>query len=300
MIYHTVVNEVVGPMGLTAQHSTAAPSLEDLYCLYRQVFDASGSSTSKPVVELMQVVMAAQEPLSMSLLQQMGLDSALWQLPGYGVLFFVAEHHLYMMHKSLSDWLVGQPFIDVSQGHLALGLHLAHQDLGRPTPYMLKYMATHLAVAGQGQAYQELDNNVLQNFGFIEEICLQGLKHHLVSALAKVPRSDRSPLVSDMLRWLTIYSEEVKAAGDMARTALYCPVATRLYKVAEAKLKGQLGGWVTRDAWYHRDWTACKMVLKVRCDAGAWGAGMSGIVLRHHVIMSHVRMEWNHVGKLSV
>ena len=50
--------------------------------------------------------MAAQEPLSHSLLQQMGLADHLSALPGWGVLFYLANHHVYLLHKSLSDWLM--------------------------------------------------------------------------------------------------------------------------------------------------------------------------------------------------
>ena len=48
-----------------------------------------------------QVLMAAQEPLSHSTLQQMGVSSHLTSLPGWGCLFFEADHHVYMLHKSL-------------------------------------------------------------------------------------------------------------------------------------------------------------------------------------------------------
>lgn len=48
-----------------------------------------------------QVLMAAQEPLSHATLHQLGLSSALELLPGWPCLFYVADHHVYMLHKSL-------------------------------------------------------------------------------------------------------------------------------------------------------------------------------------------------------
>lgn len=74
--------------------------------------------------------MAAQEPLSHSLLQQMGLADELHSLPGWGVLFYMADHHVYLLHKSLSDWLMDEGksgkkhVVDVKKGHQFLGLHL--------------------------------------------------------------------------------------------------------------------------------------------------------------------------------
>ena len=45
--------------------------------------------------------MAAQEPLSYSMLQQMGQAAHLEHLPGWGCLFYEAGHHIYLLHKSL-------------------------------------------------------------------------------------------------------------------------------------------------------------------------------------------------------
>ncbi|KAG1671543.1 hypothetical protein FOA52_011265 [Chlamydomonas sp. UWO 241] len=78
---------------------------------------------------LMGVLMAAQEPLSHSMLQQMGLADALVSLPGWGTLFYLAEHHVYTLHKSLHDWLTvpsvsGRHSVKVSVGHTQLGAYL--------------------------------------------------------------------------------------------------------------------------------------------------------------------------------
>jgi hypothetical protein len=45
--------------------------------------------------------MASQEPLSHSTLQDMGLSRHLASLPGWDCLFYAAEHHMYLLHKSL-------------------------------------------------------------------------------------------------------------------------------------------------------------------------------------------------------
>jgi hypothetical protein len=76
-------------------------SLDDLYSVYNNVFDSCEATLG--AIELLQVLMAAFEPLTMSLLQQMGLSKHLDSLPGWGVLFFISEHRVYTLHQSLID-----------------------------------------------------------------------------------------------------------------------------------------------------------------------------------------------------
>ena len=68
--------------------------LPDLYLAYRKVFDREAKAPEKAVVDLLHVIMAAQQPLSLSLLQQMGLAQHLPALPGWPTLFFKADHHV--------------------------------------------------------------------------------------------------------------------------------------------------------------------------------------------------------------
>ena len=101
------------------------PHLAAVYAAYRAVFDRSPHNGSSEVKELInvrgvdeyadvdiasgptssadppQVLMAAQEPLSHASLEQMGLAQHLGALPGWGCLFFIADHHIYLLHKSL-------------------------------------------------------------------------------------------------------------------------------------------------------------------------------------------------------
>ncbi len=85
-------------------------TLDDLYTVYSQVFRASTLSSTgsfrEDVQRLISVLMAAQEPLPFSFLQQLGLGEAISALPGYPTLFFMDEHHLYTLHKSLGEWWV--------------------------------------------------------------------------------------------------------------------------------------------------------------------------------------------------
>ena len=47
----------------------------------------------------------------------------------WGTLFYEADHYVYLLHKSLSDWLLDvhksyRHAVDVTRGHLLFGLHL--------------------------------------------------------------------------------------------------------------------------------------------------------------------------------
>ncbi|KAK3241653.1 hypothetical protein CYMTET_48601 [Cymbomonas tetramitiformis] len=107
MVYHTVAKECAA---LGDSWGKDHADLADVYSAYRRVF-ASALAELNPedrdgVLALLEALLAAQEPLAESSLQRMGLAGALPRLPGWGCLFYVAEHHVYLLHKSLSDWLL--------------------------------------------------------------------------------------------------------------------------------------------------------------------------------------------------
>ncbi|KAG2427875.1 hypothetical protein HXX76_012195 [Chlamydomonas incerta] len=189
MVYATVAAGCLPPGSPAA--SLAAPSLPDLYRLYGSIFDDAwrrleSDAVRREVQDLLGVVLAAQEPLSHSLLQQMGLGHVIPSLPGYPHLFYVDEHHLYTIHKSLADWMAGgsinaggggaqvvaatdegtaavateqaqqEHFArpDVLAAHLRLGTALAaarHTAAAAP-PYLIKYLIHHLAAAAGSDA----------------------------------------------------------------------------------------------------------------------------------------------------
>jgi hypothetical protein len=147
MILRTVLKEVLkrDPQ----QQDGGKNNLAGLYTAYRQCFEVCfGLYDQRPRVgQVLQVIAAAQEPLAMSLLQQMQLSDDLKLLPGWGVLYYELEHHLYTLHKSQADWLAGSaagPYrVDAALGHLRLGVHLAREVLregGQPSIYAIKYV----------------------------------------------------------------------------------------------------------------------------------------------------------------
>ncbi|PNH05170.1 WD repeat domain-containing protein [Tetrabaena socialis] len=199
MVYHTAVAACEGSASMPQGSAVQNPQLEDVYAVYGRVFEAahtaagygSNGSSSAPgtpsrqekaqilVANLLGVLLAAKEPLSQSFMQQLGLGDAIPLLPGYPKLFFVDEHRLYLVHKSLADWLLdhtvsGKFAVNARQGHTQIGLHLAGlwrqqqqqrelqqgQQLsssggvggGSSFPYLLKYTLAHLAVAADAPA----------------------------------------------------------------------------------------------------------------------------------------------------
>ena len=77
------------------------PSLAAVYMAYSQVFSSCQQSATPEVKVLINVILAAQEPLSNATLEQLGMASWLPSLPGWGCLFYNADHRVYLLHKSL-------------------------------------------------------------------------------------------------------------------------------------------------------------------------------------------------------
>jgi hypothetical protein len=98
LVYDTVVREC----GLNLA-PTADRGLDSLYGAYAEAFVRA--QPVGPILKLIEVLLAAMEPLPLSLLQAMGLERELESLPGWGTLFYTAEHRVFVLHKSLSDWL---------------------------------------------------------------------------------------------------------------------------------------------------------------------------------------------------
>lgn len=106
LLYHTVMNEcLAGAVGSSTATAAVKPlpaakpvlppvsaaTVADLHSAYSQLFSVGMSRLGKSDLEavrgLLEVLLAAQEPLPVSLLAGMGLAGALQLLPGYGVLF---------------------------------------------------------------------------------------------------------------------------------------------------------------------------------------------------------------------
>ncbi|KAG2439063.1 hypothetical protein HYH02_006590 [Chlamydomonas schloesseri] len=157
MVYHTLA-AAAAELGLAAvlPPLAAPPQVTDVYRAYHAIFESAraaavarrraqltsgdGSAAAAAaaeaaraaagrVGELVAVAMAAREPLSAAFLQQLGLAEAVAALPGSPALFFLDEHRLHTLHKSLTEWLTdgsrsGAHAADVALGHRLIGLYL--------------------------------------------------------------------------------------------------------------------------------------------------------------------------------
>ncbi|KXZ42624.1 hypothetical protein GPECTOR_129g554 [Gonium pectorale] len=272
LVFRAVAAGCLPPDEAAAALAAAArvpPTLRDVYELYGRIWSRSAlaslasSSTSSSsrasaaaaaaasaASSLLAVLLAAQEPLPHSLLQQMGLADGLELLPGWRLLFFLDEHHVHTLHKSVVDWLVSGPgggvgggagrfAVDVAAGHAALGRHLtSRRRLGAPSRYTLRYLVTHLAAAaaaeasaatvaavatappphgggGGGGGALALLEEVLLDFGFLASALRARAGAAIVTALGgRLPRRLRQAgLVCDSLRSLRTWLQELEAAA---------------------------------------------------------------------------------------
>ncbi|KXZ51460.1 hypothetical protein GPECTOR_12g423 [Gonium pectorale] len=250
LVYHTVASECFGK-GPTAAAAvpplpalSAPPTLRDLYDAYGRLFTAGMQgkppATRRVLTKLMAVLMAAQEPLPEALLHSMGLGGILPDLPGYPTTWFVDEHHLYSLHKSLADWLAdprvsGSFSVDLLQGHGELAGHFLASIRGgaMPTPYMLKYLIRHLV---RVRAVSDLEALLLDP-EFLAAAFAQGHGYGLIADLQRLPQP--SPLLYDCQRWLLARQHELvkaKTADDVMATALRCPTSTLVFKAFQDRV----------------------------------------------------------------
>ncbi|KXZ53635.1 hypothetical protein GPECTOR_6g552 [Gonium pectorale] len=136
---------------------------------------ARGQAQADQVEDLLAVLLAAQEPLPLTLLQQVGLgDQALLALlPGWPALFFVEQHRAHTFHKSLADYLLtrcvhggtigassARPTgarlapgpgltLDLQRGHFIIGARLTQTRRPALTAYALRHLVPHLVAATQ-------------------------------------------------------------------------------------------------------------------------------------------------------
>ncbi|GAX81308.1 hypothetical protein CEUSTIGMA_g8739.t1 [Chlamydomonas eustigma] len=146
MVFDTVVKECdlledeELVQGMLRESVLQGDPLLAVYGAYRAVFDMK--PPSGVAKNLLQVLIAAQEPLSHSMLQLLGLSNHLESLPGWSCLLYIADHHIYMLHTSLSEWMVdasksGPHAVDVTAGHRLMGMHLVLREvlsLGATSP----------------------------------------------------------------------------------------------------------------------------------------------------------------------
>ena len=208
----------------------ARPDLNDTYRAYTMVWD--DCEPSSEIKDLLNVLVAAREPLTMRQLATMGMDALLEDLPGWGCLFYLGSGHVVMtIHKSLNDWLrdeklSGRWAVDEAGGHSILGINLlkevtkaADKDKGKDgapaveaSNYALKYAVLHITKALSGDRLDlSLLNIVLGSWPYLRQVFQSGHGGKLVEALGECHSSFSS-------------REEISSTPAFlyAQDALYC------------------------------------------------------------------------------
>eukprot|EP00798_Chlamydomonas_sp_ICE-L_P028726 gene28726-31902_t len=287
MLYDTVVEEC--QLSHRVPPSSSATDLSAMHSLYELVFDtccqsAGPGGAPSPYRPLLQVIMAAQEPLPHTLLHEMGLACLLKALPGWGCLFYEAEHHIFMSHKSLSNWLlVGKQTNPrhsmhdaVSQGHAKLAAHLMRPILGpqpaaasRPPPlpplsiYASQYVFLHLCQA-HAQSSSPLLDAALAHWELLKVLIKAGHGGRIVKALGNM--EVRSPYADESYRWLRRCLNFFEEEPDMMEMVTYaqCPIKSLKYAEALSRLPHAVSAY--QQFGGHADWSSLSSVLSVTLE----------------------------------
>lgn len=279
MLVQTVRQEVLGqgtPDNAVDADADACnmETLGALYAAYNLAFQRQWQVLTAEqcvaVKELVDVLAAAQEPLSLALLQRMGLHDTVSLLPGWGTLFFAAEHRVFLLHKSLADWLADSSTdarfrVDATYGHARLGLHLAKgvletsvsdKDASWPR-YTLCYLMRHLVEAaagaagagsssaaggpthgsaggdGSGGSASSTFDALLLRTDFLDAVLRAGQHGRLIADLAAgVRQGGVSALAKDMLRFLRKCQHKLtgEGKGGVLARAAAAPCQTLVYQ----------------------------------------------------------------------
>ena len=131
--------------------STAAANID---AAYSRFFDSVPRDVQ--TTRLVNILLAARQPPSLMLLEELGVRAALIMLPGWGSLFYEQDYCVHLIHKSLTDWLLdasrrGEHACDVAAGNAAWADVLSKQlsrwiDQGGAAPTSGSYVYAHALV----------------------------------------------------------------------------------------------------------------------------------------------------------
>jgi WD40 repeat protein len=242
------------------------PTVDDLFRAYKMVFDRE--CPRGPVVDLLQVLMSAREPVSALLLSQLGLLDSFPLLPGSGCLFFMEEHKCFLLHKSLADWLLNKKLsqdhhIDVDKGNLLLGACLFHNEILaardpelilslipgarvsgpglRASDYAIKYGVHHLCQSLLSQdkpSFEQLDE-ALSSWEFVRQVFESGNGALLMRDLSQLSEvKPVSKCIEESLTWLRMnFNDFEREPSKIECLTLRSPLARVKYQQAVARLK---------------------------------------------------------------
>ena len=120
---------------------------------YSQIFGPICKSEQHRIV--LEVLLAAYEPLYLSDWRAIDLLESARDMPGYGYLFLEREHKLKLLHRSIAEWLLEQKehHIDVKNGHIRMADRKERISKG----YWSKYGDGHNRQAGRFSVLEALE-----------------------------------------------------------------------------------------------------------------------------------------------
>ena len=266
---------------------SSCATLEDTYAGYKAIFDAHKPSEDE--MRLLNILVAGQEPLSVSLLESMLSALLISSLPGSPTLILVQEHKTNFVHKSFIDWLrdkmlSGKYAVDELQGHALLAMRLLKEVVsaadakdGSPavmaSEYCLKYALHHLclAIAG-GKMDLSLLNYCLGKWEFLRQVFKSGngdkilpALGHLQASLDSQPKESKSYLL-DSLSWIKRYlSDFMRYPDEMEAITIgsnHAPLNKRQFK--EALVRARPKYYVSKVMGDPQlEWPADEMTFKV-------------------------------------
>jgi hypothetical protein len=235
------------PLLSTVITSCSLPKFKSRDDTYREAFERQRKSLYQAgnpgwgsACRLLSVLLAAQEPLPHVLLQRMGLYGTREHLPGWGVLFYEAEHHVYLLHKTLTDGMRKHSKnlgVSVDQGHELLGKRLTAMALREPPPpsYALRHLVHHLT---RVQACEVELRACLADDVFLAAVFAAGHGSGVVRSLGSVAYTRTLPIY-DAWRWLCAWQHNIASRpADITATRLACPTVTREF--AQGQLSTRL------------------------------------------------------------
>eukprot|EP00854_Cymbomonas_tetramitiformis_P025091 gene25091-30617_t len=127
------------------------------------------------------------------------------------------RHHVYLLHKSLSDWLLQESqaegaavrALEVARGHERLGAFLSRHRAS-PLAYCLKYLLFHLASSRLPDGARRQLDEALLDWSFLVRVVRSRNAGRAAQAIGSIPQSAHSEVSYDMLRWLRLAMHELE------------------------------------------------------------------------------------------